>query len=157
MLPGKNSFLIMRWWIKIQLACFQAVLETLPWSAVTHQYFQPVCFLPWAGTKLKMAERRAMRGASIMEQKVSLWSPSGADDVDALLKEQKQIVESRGISNFSSSMDKDVAAWVLGKMPLSSVLWLSSLSSDCPLLGCGSASELSQMSLFAHVVNHYYK
>lgn len=59
-----------------------------------------------------------------MEQKVSLWSPSGADDVEALLKEEKWIMESFGILIFSSWMDKDVAAWVLGK-PLSFVLWLS--------------------------------
>lgn len=112
--------------------------------------------------KLKMAERRAMRGASIMEQKVSLCSPCGADDAEASVKEEKWIrakqngaVESHDVCNFSSSMDKDVA-----DTPLSSVLCSSSGCPLCPLiLPClfGFASDLSQMSLFAHVVKNLYK
>lgn len=146
----------MQWWIKIQLVCFQAVLETLLCTVLEcrHTSVLPAClFSPTSGNKLKMAERRARRGASIMEQNVSLWSPSGADDVEALLKEEKWIME----SNFKLFLlnGQDVAGF--RETPLSSVLWLSSLSSDCPLFGFGSASEPSKISLFAHVVNHHYK
>lgn len=77
-----------------------------------------------------MAERQAMRRASIMEEKVSLWSLSQwarlcqaiakgrkMDCVQTEEQFQSWAVEFHDILNFSHSMDKDV----LSQTPLSSV------------------------------------